>query len=354
MAARWQFMATPFSYFSAKIRPLLRYKNVDYEEIAPTPAVYREVIRPATGSYFIPVLISGDEVLQDTPRMVEAIEALHPEPAVLPADPVLRLVAEVIQDFADEAMILPAMHFRWSFPEQRAWIEHDWSVRTGPESARMAERMSSSLPPLGISDRTRPLIDEWFNRLLEVLDFHLDGSRFLLGDRVSLADIAMAGPMHAHLGRDPVPARRMRAHAPLVMAWLAEVNEAAPPAPWANDFEFRNSLGPLLSEIGRVFVPMQLVASGAAAAEIAHLAPGEPVPRVLGMAEQPVLGVSEQRWLNSYSAWRHARTAERYKHLADDDRTRADQLLRARGLLPYLREAPEPAPVMDGFELRRG
>jgi len=51
---------------------------------------------------------------------------------------------------------------------------------------------------------------------------------------------------------------------------------------------------------------------------------------------------------------RALRTAERYKHLADDDRARADQLLGAHGLLPYLHEAPEPAPVMDGFELRRG
>ncbi len=56
---------------------------------------------------------------------------------------------------------------------------------------------------------------------------------------------------------------------------------------------------------------------------------GISMEEVLGMAEQPVLGVSEQRLLNSYSAWRHARTAERYKRLADDDLARADQLLRA-------------------------
>ena len=46
-AAPYRFYAAEPSYFSAKVRPFLRYKRVPYAEIAPTPEVYRNVIRAA-------------------------------------------------------------------------------------------------------------------------------------------------------------------------------------------------------------------------------------------------------------------------------------------------------------------
>ncbi|MFQ5478267.1 MAG: glutathione S-transferase family protein [Candidatus Binatia bacterium] len=352
MTEKWKFYGAPMSYFSAKLRPLLRYKRVPFEEIPPTAAVYREVIKPATGLAFIPVVITdGGEVLQDTPRMIERIEELCPQPAVLPADGALRMVAELIQDFADEAMILPAMYFRWRFDEQRDWIIKDWSDLMGDAALEFAERMSGSLPVLGVTDATGPAIELWFERLLAILGEHLDDHRFLLGEALSLADLAMVGPMYAHLGRDPVPARRLRERAPRVMAWIHEVNDAAPPSPWTGAFELADSLRPLLAEIGRVFVPFQLVASSFADQAARSLGAGEELPRVLGFTEQPILGKREQRYVNAYAVWRHARTARRYRELGDADRRRFDSLVGGSGVLPYLNEAPSAPFVMKDFKL---
>ncbi len=353
MNEAWSFYAVPMSYFSAKLRPALRYKKIPFHEIWANAAVYREVIVPKVGWPVIPVLISSQgECLQDSPRMLERIEEMVPQPPLFPADPALRMVAEVIQDFCDEAMLLPAMHFRWSFPEQRKWIENDWSSTMGPESLEFARRMEGSLAFLGISERTKPLIDDWYVELLDLLDSHFETNRFVLGDALSLADLALAGPFYAHLGRDPVPARIMRERAPWVMTWLHEVNDAAPPAPWAAEPVVAPTLLPLLAEIGRVFVPMQLAASAAGAEAAASLASGEAVPRVLGFCEQPLLGIEEQRMINSYSLWRHRRSAARYAALDSAARERVAGYLEPAGIMPYLEQAPEAAIEMDGFALR--
>ena len=337
----WKFYAAPMSYFSAKIRPVLRYKRIDFVEIRPTPDVYRRVIVPRTGLGFIPVVITDkDEVLQDTPRMYERIEELRPEPAILPTDAAVRLIAELIQDFSDEAMIVPAMHFRWDFPEQRDWIRADWQPIFGDMSADLMQRMSGSLPMLGVNEQTREAVDAWFDTLLEILSRHFQHNRFLLGDRATIADFALLGPMYAHLGRDPVPAARMRERAPRVMAWLHEANDAAGSQPDAGEPAVADTLMPLLEEIGRVFVPMQQAASNAADQAAAGLEVGEAVPRVLGFVETPILGIPSSRYVNSYSVWRHARTATRYADLEAADRHRVDAWLEPAGVLPLLQNAP--------------
>ncbi len=353
MSKEWIFYGVPMSYFSAKLRPALRYKKIPFREVWATAEVYRDVIVPKVGQAFIPVIVTDEgEVLQDSPRMLERVEELYPEPAMYPEDPALRMVAEVIQDFCDDAMILPAMHFRWGFAEQREWIENDWSKVMGPASLEFAKRMAGTLPFLGVSEATQPLIEDWYVDLLDLLDTHFETSRFLLGDRLSIADLALAGPLYAHLGRDPVPARIMRERAPWVMTWLYEINDAAPPAPWAGQAELRDTLVPVLAEIGRVFVPMQLAVSRFAEEAAAGLEAGAKAPRVLGVCEQPILGVREQRMVNSYSVWRHLRSADRYAALDESARVELDPIMEAAGILPYLREAPAVPLRMEGFTLR--
>ncbi len=336
----WKFYAGPMSYFSAKIRPLLRYKRIDYAEIRATPGAYNEVILPRTGVSFIPVIITDDdEVLQDTPRMYERIEELVPGPAIFPADPAVRLVAELIQDFADEALLLPAMHFRWNYPEQRDWIERDWQPVFAEMTPKVMGQMNSFLPFLGVNDDTREVIDAWYDTLLAILDTHLKEHRFLLGDTPTLADFAMMGPMHAHLGRDPVPAARMRARAPRVMAWLHETIDAATPTS-AREAYVAATLEPLLAEIGSVFVPIQQATTAAVDEAGAATESGSELPRIFGVVDMPILGVASSRYLNTYSVWRHARTAQRYVGLSSEAKNRVGGWLDPAGITPLLRDPP--------------
>ncbi len=352
-APRWRFLGTPLSYFSAKIRPLLRYKRIAYIEIDPDISAYMSTIIPRTGVAFIPVVTTDrDETLQDTPRIIERIEELVPSPAVIPTDAVVRTVSEIIQDFSDEALILPAMHFRWNFPEQREWITRDWTRHMGSAAVKMTERMSGSLPFLGITDKTRGAIDGWYDQLLNLMDSHLAEQRFIMGNRISLADLALIGPFYPHLGRDPVPAARMRERAPRVSSWVGDVNDAATPESEEFDPIIADTLTPLLEEIAAVFLPMQDAGHVVVAETLADMEDDEAVERVLGMVDTPILGKSERRMVNVYSSWRRERTARRYRGLDDADRKRVDAVLEPVGLLPYVAGGGARARVrMRGFNL---
>ena len=61
----YRFYAAEISYFSAKVRPSLRYKGLHFVELLPTPEAYRDVILKRTGLGFIPVVVTPeDETLQ--------------------------------------------------------------------------------------------------------------------------------------------------------------------------------------------------------------------------------------------------------------------------------------------------
>ena len=156
------FYAAEVSYFSAKVRPALRYKAVPYVEKLPTRAAYREVIVPRTGLAFIPILITPeDETWQDTSEILDALEARVPHPPLYPRAPLLRVLSLLFELYADEFLVLPAMHYRWSFPESEAKARADFAAITGdPESAaRFASRMHGSIVALGVSAASIPGIE---------------------------------------------------------------------------------------------------------------------------------------------------------------------------------------------------
>src|SRR5262245_65546391 len=124
--------AAEISYFSGKVRPALRYKAVPYVEKLPTRAAYKDVIIPRTGLAFIPILITPeDETWQDTSEILDALEARVPDPPLYPRTPLLRTLALLFELYADEFLVLPAMHYRWSLPESEAKARADFGAATG-------------------------------------------------------------------------------------------------------------------------------------------------------------------------------------------------------------------------------
>jgi glutathione S-transferase len=348
----WTFYAAPMSYFSAKVRPALQYKKIEFAEVWPAQPVLRR-IHEKTSVKFIPVIETDTgEILQDSPRMLERIEDLRPSPAIFPEDPAVRILAEVIHDFCDEVLVAQALHWRWSFPEQRAWVEADWEVVFGSLASKLADRMSGYLNLVGITERTREAAESWFHDLLDILQAHFAESRYVLGDVITVADFALFAPMFAHFARDPVPARLVRARAPNVMAWLHEVSAAGPPAPWAGPPEVRETLVPLLDRIAAGFVPSVLAVGDCVAEALESLPAGEDAPRVVQLIEQNHFGVAEQRIASSYPVWRHQRTARRYAALAHGEKAVLAEMPGVAGLLPYLQKAPRARLAMDGFRLK--
>ena len=165
MTSPYRFYAAEISYFSGKVRPALRQKGVVFVEHLPTPAAYREVILPRTGLAFIPIVVTpDDETWQDTSEILDALEARHPEPALYPPTQVQRAIAYLIELYADEFLVLPAMHYRWSFPEGVRKARGDFAATNGDPvaAAKFADRMGGSIPRA----RRRARVDRRRSRLI--------------------------------------------------------------------------------------------------------------------------------------------------------------------------------------------
>jgi len=343
---RFRFVAAEVSYFSGKVRPALRRKGIPFVEVLPTPPVMKEVVERTGGLLFIPVVVTPeDETWQDTSDILDALEARFPEPALYPSTPVQRVVSLLFEVYADEFLLLPAMHYRWSFPESAAKARGDFGAFSGdPERmARLADRMAGSLPHLGVGPDSIPAIEAHTRDLLDRLSDHFASYPYLLGDAPSLADCALLGPLYAHLYLDAVPGRLLRETAPRVCHWIERMNHPDPDAPtrFAADDALPASLRPLLELVGRDAVPLLLdsVRAVESWADGRDPAQEEP-PRLAGTHETTLRGVRLTRSTNTYALWLLQRPLDAYRALSAADRGRVLEALAGTGCEALLTRAP--------------
>ena len=76
------------SYFTGKLEAYLRYKEIPYERIPMTTRLFRRVIPQKTGAAQMPAVELPDgRWMTDTTPMIDWFESQHPEPSVIPRDP---------------------------------------------------------------------------------------------------------------------------------------------------------------------------------------------------------------------------------------------------------------------------
>jgi glutathione S-transferase len=221
------------SYFTGKLEAYLRYKEIPYEFVSISPDVMK-TIRTNVGIFQVPtVRLADGRWMTDTTPMLRWLETEFPEPAIYPTDPVARFLSLFLEDYADEWLWRPAMHYRWSFPEDR----FNRGTRLGAEIFRDRKRMPAPLQRKliqqrqlgtfirgdGVDPTTRQHADESYLRVLDLLEPIVQSRPYLLGERPSLVDIAFMGPMFRHFAQDPTPAHIMADRAPGVWEWVARM-----------------------------------------------------------------------------------------------------------------------------------
>ncbi|MET0339867.1 MAG: glutathione S-transferase family protein [Polyangiales bacterium] len=331
-----QLLGAEVSYYTGKVRAYLRYKHIPFEEVAATREVYRDVIVPRTGVRFIPVLIADDDVVvQDSTAIVDFLEQRVPEPALHPAGPVQQLASLLFEVYGDEWLLLPAMHYRWNVPENRAFAIEEFGRLSVPGATpeehraigeKLAGPFAGALPTLGVSAQTAPAIEASYLGFLDAFAAHLRVHPFLLGARPALGDFALYGPLYAHLYRDPASGRLMRARAPEVAAWVERMT--SPPetrGPFVDDDLVPATLEPLLARLFGEFGPLLEVAL--ARLDALTLPAGEPLPRGLGTHAFRLGDAEGERTVRTFNVWRWQRAHDHYGALTPEARARADALL---------------------------
>jgi glutathione S-transferase len=344
------FHAADVSYFSGKVRPALWHKSLWFREVIPD----YEQIRERTGLAFIPVLMTPEgEGWQDTSTILDRLEERHPDPPLYPKTPVQRIIAYLIELYSDEVALLPAMHYRWAFDRsvRKARIDFGFSSGRADLGNRFADRMSGSLPLLGVTKESGPAIEAHLAELLEVLCRHFDEHRFLLGDAMSLADCALLGPFYGHLFRDAVPQELLYETAFRVCCWIERMNR--PPTDqtnWLADDALaptlREALGVMADGVG--MLEAALVAIEDWADE--HAADGTP-PRAIGTAESQYRGASLRCGARPYTLWMLQRTLDAYRALSLGERAQVDAVISGTGWEPILALAPRHRLTKRGNDL---
>ena len=225
------------SYYTGKFEAYLRYRAIPYESF-PTVG-HRKKLTDAVGIVQMPVVQLADgRWMTDTTPMIAWLESQQDGPSIFPADPVLNILALLIEDYADEWLWRSAMHYRWSYRPDRQYAAealYNELVRGTLPLPRFAalnmlkrRQYFGYVRGDGVNAKTRAHADGTYLRSLDLMQAILERRPFLLGGRPTIADFGMMAPMFRHFGQDPTPAEIMRTRAPAVYEWVARMWHARP------------------------------------------------------------------------------------------------------------------------------
>lgn len=233
----YHLWGTPNSLYTAKARSYLIKQGIAFENRAAGEARFRSEIVPAISRWIIPVLEGEDGTLvQDGADIIAHFDAKggirYP---AYPTTPHHALVGQIFELFGGEGLLRPAMHYRWNFDDvNRPFLSADFASSLAPMSApgeiragvfdMAGKRMREAMASFGVSPETIPAVEASYMEFLTLFNAHLEGSPFLLGGRPTIGDYGLIGPLYAHLGRDPYPARIMQTHAHRVWRWTERMN----------------------------------------------------------------------------------------------------------------------------------
>ena len=301
----WRFMGVDRSHFSAKLRPAVRYKQLYCMEIPPdVPAIVEH-----TGVGFIPVLIAPDgRWLQDTTSIIDTLESEIPEPALIPPSRSGATLCRLLELYADEFFPTVSMRTRWAYDENRAEMQRAFAAFSGSVEAGAAgaARMNAYLPMLGVTAETIPAIDAHLDDMLAALCEHFRAQPFLRGERLSLADCALMGPLYAHLYLDRVTRRKLYDEAIEVCMWIERCNRPVPEGmgSWQLD-----ALAPTLRRVVQLIsadaLPLMLAMERAFEDwAVDHAAAGAEPPRNVGSYDSELRDVPISAGVRAYTVWK--------------------------------------------------
>jgi glutathione S-transferase len=332
------------SYYTGKLEGYLRYKEIPYERIAMTPRVMARVARETGASQMPAVELPDGRWLTDTTPTIAWFEREHPSPAVIPPDPLQGFVSRLVEDYADEWMWRPAMHYRWSYTADARLLSRkivEELVRLPlPAFLRrliiVRRQYGFYVKGDGVSRETRAHVESIYLRTLDQLQAILERRPFLLGARPTLADFGFFASMFRHFGLDPTASQIMRERAPAVYEWLARLwNAGVSQTDGDLVAGIPDDWSPILREIGTCYLPYLCANAQAWEERRARF-------------DHELEGVHYRRVpLSRYRVWCLEQLRAHFDALPDGPRAEARTLLEAHGCWEPLWRVKEPASGID-------
>ena len=263
----------PGSPYTRKMLALLRYRRIPYRLLLGSHEV-AGVPKPKVS--LLPTFYFPDEagVLQavtDSTPIIRRLEGMFPDRSVRPTDPALALIDAILEDYGDEWLTKAMFHYRWHFADDIARasaILPAWTRGRMPDAAlkaagtTIAERQIPRLRYVGSNEKTWSVIEASYMRYLDAMEAHLREHAFLLGARPGAGDFGVFGQLTQLALFDPTPMTITAVRAPRVFAWTGALEDLTGVEPkdadWFDPAVLPATLTALLTEVGRVYVPLLL------------------------------------------------------------------------------------------------
>ena len=272
-----------WSLYTAKVRPYLIKKGIDYIELNPSHPHFEASVVSQIGHITVPVLEAPDgSIVADSTEIIVHLEERYPDKPMIPENKVMAAIAWLLHNFGSEGLLKPAMHYRWNtLEENRSFIVDEFSrsleVKEVRDQAKKtaglnyAEHIWNYLPILGVADENTAIIEQSTLQLYDLLNAHFLEYPYLLGGSPSVADFGLMAPLYAHLGRDPSSNSELKLKAPALYRWIETMGRAAVVDPelwyvhpgYFSPEEFPDTLTALLAFVASDYGP-EMVATAAA------------------------------------------------------------------------------------------
>ncbi len=312
------------SYFTGILESYLRAKGIPYEN---PPFEMDAMVRVTmhNGHQQIPQAECPDGTwLVDTTLIMDYLNRVNPEPRTSPTDPAANFVALLLEDYAQEWLWRPAMHYRWSF-KNSAELESNWLASAASDSEESLAKnkefffnrqLSIFVDGDGVNSETKEAVESSYYHALKTLEAIFAKRDFILGDRPTQADFGFFGPFFRHFFCDPDPARIMREIAPGVHEWVARMWNIKPErfSSAAQIEAIPDDLSDLLEPAVSVYLPYLLTMQEAVIA-------GQ------NQVSYDALGVGWTEPTKPYRAWCLDQLRRHYRVLEDEARARVDDVL---------------------------
>jgi glutathione S-transferase len=200
------------SPYSVKVRSYFRYKGIPHRWIPRSLDAAGEYQKYAKLPLVPLVVTPQNEGIQDSTPIIERVEALHPEPSIHPADPVVQFVSVLVEEFGDEWGNKWMFHYRWAREADvlsaagriaRSMMPLADDAELAKGIAMVRGRMVNRVSFVGSNAVTAPQIEDSFRDTLAILEPHFADRAYLLGNRPAFADFAMWGQLYNGPTRRP-------------------------------------------------------------------------------------------------------------------------------------------------------
>jgi len=232
--SRYDIYGALGSPYSMKVRAAMRAKRLVHTWTGMT-AEDRQSVMPNVRAPVIPVIRMPDgSWTNDSTPFLLSLEGEGRD--LLPQSPIARFACLLLEDMADEWFMKAMFHYRWAYEDDAEWCANWLMFDTLPNAGRkpvedaaatIRERQISRMALVGCTPQTGPLIEASWKRICRELEaLATSSSRFLFGDRISLADLGFYGQLKV-MSVDPTPMVWLRTETPYLYRWLDHADDAS-------------------------------------------------------------------------------------------------------------------------------